>query len=366
MSRQRMFLRMLRRSVFVQRQRSAIAFIALVVAAAVSTALAMLYVDLQAKLHKEFRSFGANITVAAPEGKSLPSDALPRAESAVGANAAVAPYAFAVATSSDGTQVVVAGAEMARTRKLNSWWSVTAWPSSGGEVLAGKKAARLFDATGNAEFSFQGKQQQLKLAGVLTTGSEEESRIYMPLDQFVAWTGVQPSLLEVAVSGSREDVSAAVAHLLEAFPATDVQPVRNLVETEGAVVQKMHTIIYASTVLISLLVAICVLATLTSSVLERRRDFAVMKALGASQRTVNVLFLSEAALLGAAAALVGAIFGTGAAFWIAYANFAARLSVRPAVYLPVLVGSIALALLSAVLPLARLQHLQPAWILKGE
>ena len=51
-----MFLRMLMRAAVMRRGRAASALLAMVVAAAVATAMMNLYVDVQAKLRKEFRS----------------------------------------------------------------------------------------------------------------------------------------------------------------------------------------------------------------------------------------------------------------------------------------------------------------------
>ncbi len=108
------------------------------------------------------------------------------------------------------------------------------------------------------------------------------------------------------------------------------------------------------------------LATLTGWVFDRRRDFAIMKALGASEGMVSVFFAAEAAALGAVGALLGFVVGIGIAAWIGRVNFNApvvpRLSVLPAVF----VGSVGVALLAAILPMSLLRRVQPAIILKGE
>ena len=66
---------------------------------------------------------------------------------------------------------------------------------------------------------------------------------------------------------------------------------------QTAVVGKTRSVVLASSAAVVVLIMLCMVATFTGSVLERRKDFAVMKALGASNRTVNFLFASEAALL---------------------------------------------------------------------
>ena len=115
--------RMLRRSLVHRKARSLSALVAMTVSAGVATALLTLYADLDAKLHKEFRSFGANVVVTAPAGGSaLPADALARVQQAAGKDALVAEFGYAVATTDRGTSVVVAGVDfdavIAEARRL--------------------------------------------------------------------------------------------------------------------------------------------------------------------------------------------------------------------------------------------------------
>ena len=68
-----MFVRMLVRAAVLRRGRVASALFAMVVAAAVATAMLNLYVDVQAKLRREFRNYGANIILVGKDGASLPA-----------------------------------------------------------------------------------------------------------------------------------------------------------------------------------------------------------------------------------------------------------------------------------------------------
>src|SRR5271169_74813 len=95
--------RMLRRSLVHRRARSLSALIAMTVSAGVATALLTLYADLDAKLHKEFRGFGANIVITAPANAPLPPGALARVQQVAGADAVAAEFAYAVATTDTGT-----------------------------------------------------------------------------------------------------------------------------------------------------------------------------------------------------------------------------------------------------------------------
>ena len=71
-----MLLRMLVRAAILRRGRATSALFAMVVAAAVATAMLNLYVDVQAKLRREFRNYGANIILVGKNGASLPAESL--------------------------------------------------------------------------------------------------------------------------------------------------------------------------------------------------------------------------------------------------------------------------------------------------
>src|SRR2546423_15669592 len=91
-----MFLRMLIRAAVLGRGRAASALLAMVVAAALTTAMLNLYVDVQAKLRGEFRSYGANVVVVAKDGQSLPADTLARDESTLVPKTLAVPFSDAV------------------------------------------------------------------------------------------------------------------------------------------------------------------------------------------------------------------------------------------------------------------------------
>jgi putative ABC transport system permease protein len=362
-----MFLRMLVRAAVLRRGRAASALLAMVVAATVATAMLNLYADVQAKLQKEFRSYGANVIVVGKEGTTLPADALAKVESALGGTGNAVPFAYIVARTIDGQSVVVAGTDLGRVRKLNSWWSVTSWPSPKDEALVGTRAAAVVTPAGKPfDLSFQGRTLHLTSGGVLQTGAAEDSRIYLNLPEFEAWTGVQPSTIEIAANGSAEEINATIQRLAEQLPTAEVRPVRQIVEAEARVLGKTRAALFAAGALIILTAALCVLATLMGWVFDRRRDFAIMKALGASERLLNGFFAAEAAALGVVGALLGFGIGLGLAAWIGRVNFHATVVPRISVLPIVLAGSVAVALLSAALPMGLLRRVQPAIILRGE
>ena len=362
-----MFLRMLVRAAVLRRGRALSALLAMVVAAAVATAMLTLYSDVQSKLQSEFRNYGANVIVAAKDGASLPPETFSQVESALAGRGIAAPFALVVARTADGQPVVVAGTDFARVRQLDRWWSVSQWPSAPLQALIGTRALPLVSPKNQAfELTFQGRTIRVTPAGTVQTGAAEDSRIYLSLSDFTAWTGVQPSSIEVVANGSPQEINRIMEQVAQAVPVADVRPVRQIVEGEVRVLEKTRATLLAATALIILTAALCVFSTLMGWVFDRRRDFAIMKALGASGRLLNGFFAAEAGLLGAVGAVLGFILGLGIAAWIGRVNFHANISPRFTVLPVVLAGSMAVTLLAAILPISSLRRVQPAEILRGE
>ncbi len=362
-----MFLRMLVRAAVLRRGRAASALLAMVVAAAVATAMLNLYVDVQAKLRREFRKYGANVVVIAKDGQTLPADTLTTVRSVAGSSLAV-PFAYAVARTADGHSVVVAGTELAQTQKLNgTWWSVSNWPNASHDALIGTRAASVIGPSGKPfVLSFQGRTIQLNPAGTLQTGAAEDSRIYISLEDFSEWTQLPISTVEISASGSSDEVSGAIQRLSRALPTADVHAVRQVTEAEANVLGKMRATLLVSAILIILTAAVCVLSTLTGWVSDRRRDFALMKALGASGRMLQSFFAAEAAALGVVGATAGFVIGVGATMWIGRTNFHAPVTPRLSVLPVILTGGIVISLLASIVPISLLRRVQPANILRGE
>jgi len=366
-SHNRMFLRMLTRAAVLRKGRALAALLAMVVAATAATAMLNLVVDVQTKLRKEFRNFGANIIAQAPDGRSFSPDDLNKINQIVWGHGIAVPFAYAVARTATDQPIVVAGTDFARIRDLNPWWNVSSWPTTPGQALAGVRTVNALHAgNGHLVLTCQGKMLGVSLAGTVETGAGEDSRVYLSLADFNSWTGLEPSVVEIAASGSPAEVSSVTRQLRSTIPSADIRPVRQVTEGEAKVLGKTRSTLLASTIFIVVTASLCVLATLIGWVFDRRRDFAIMKALGASDRLIAMFVGGEAALLGTAGAILGFAAGAGIAAWIGRANFHAPVVPRLSVFPPVLLGCLVVTLVSSIVPLQLLRRIQPAMILKGE
>ncbi len=121
----------------------------------------------------------------------------------------------------------------------------------------------------------------------------------------------------------------------------------------------------ATIVLILMLTALCVLATMAALAMDRRLDVGLMKALGGSMRQVLRLFLLEAGSLGLAGGIVGCAAGLVLSEWVGQRVFGANVTPRFEVIPITLILMIGVSLAGAF-PLRLLARVKPAVIFRGE
>jgi putative ABC transport system permease protein len=352
------------KAAWVRKDRAFTTLISVAVVATIATAALTIYSDLEGKLSHEFRGFGANVVVTKSSGALTPAE-LSAVHKIVGSAGEIVPVGYAIATETTSkSRIVVGGADVDKLRELNASWSFS--NAAHGSALVGARVDETLAHGADLQISFGKASTSIKAGTIFHSGSDDDSRIYLPLEDFVRLTGIQPNTALVRIEGKPQQIQNAVAQLSAGLPGVEVNPVRQITQAQTAVVGKTRSVVLASSAAVVVLIMLCMVATFTGSVLERRKDFAVMKALGASNRTVNFLFASEAALLALAGSVAGYVLGCGIAFWIGKANFDAAILPQPMLLFPVLLGSVALALIASTAPLRLLQQIQPAGILRGE
>src|SRR5713101_8781058 len=147
MSRLRLFVRLLFKAAWVRKDRALTALISVAVVATIATAALTVYSDLENKISREFRSFGTNVVLTTRNGALTPGQ-LDQIHAALGDRGVSVPIAYAVATGPNNARLVVGGTDLRALRELNSWWSIRALDSSGGQALIGARAAEQLAPTG--------------------------------------------------------------------------------------------------------------------------------------------------------------------------------------------------------------------------
>ena len=378
-----MFRRILFHLLRGNRVRFTVALLALTSGGAVVSALMNLDLDVTHKITQEFRSLGANLVVSAPRTDTSTSGASNLIDASViekieqlklvGVNDAPYLYLVAHVSSDSGPSVVVAGTWLDRATQLAPWWKISGESGIARDdlkhCLIGRNvAASLRISPGSVLIlNYASRSESLTVAGVIDAGGAEDNHVFvnLPAAQKLAGIDGKIQLIQLSVPGSAAEMRDAVSRISSALPSFDVQPIRQITEAEGTLLHRIRFLIISTGVLILVLTALCILATMAALAMERRRDVGLMKALGGSIQKVVRLFLAEVGILGTIGGILGYVLGMALSVWMGHRVFGASISPRWEI-LPVTVALMFLVSLAGALPLRLLGNVRPAVILRGE
>ena len=281
--------------------------------------------------------------------------------------------------------------------KTNPWWHVDGrWFKEGtDECLMGTAAAKKFEVkigdVLNVHANDRTGWKQLKVVGLLSTGGPEENAVVTPLSVAQALSEKPGQYRRLYVSAltkpedafARKDpkkmtpaefdtwyctpyISAIALQISEELKGTDVRVIRRVAEGEGTILTRVRTLLWLVTFAALLAAALAVGASAAASVIERRTEIGLMKALGAGSGLVGVLLAAEQLLV----AFVGG--GIGYSIGILLARLLGQrifgFTPEPKIFLLfiVLVLAALITLLGSAYPLRRASQYDPAPILRGE
>lgn len=275
------------------------------------------------------------------------------------------------------------------------WWRVEGrwFAESADECLVGADLARRtgWKAGDAIQVRAGSRQAELRVTGIVSTGGLEEQGIMVPLNvaQALAERPGQYRRLMVSALTKPEDtfakrdpktmtkteydrwfctpyISSIAFQIQEVLPGVEVRVIRRVAESEGRILTRVSSLMWLVTLAALIAAALAVGATSATTVLERRTEVGLMKALGAGNWLIGAFFLAEQVLLALVGGGIGYAGGIGLARLLGQVVF----GVPPAgriLLLPVVLGLAAfVALVGSLLPLRRAMHFDPAAILRGE
>ena len=281
--------------------------------------------------------------------------------------------------------------------KSNPWWSVMGrWFAESeracvvGTIFAKKNRLKI-GSTINVSVESRHDWLTLPVTGILSSGGPEDSFILvsLPLAQQLAGRPGQYRKLYVSALTKPEDdfgrrdpstltpeerdrwfctpyISSIASQIHDVLPGSDVRVIRRVAEGEGAILLRVRSLLWLVAFGALLAAALAVGASSAASVIERRTEIGLMKALGAGSGTVGFLLAAEQLLL----ALVGGGIGYALGFFLARLAGQRIFGAAPQPSLLVLGVTVGLAgvvtLLGSAIPLRRAARYEPAPILRGE
>jgi len=292
--------------------------------------------------------------------------------------------------------------------QTNPWWRITdgRWfADDAQECVVGKNFARKAGSNLHGHFlpgvalgdrvalesSNSSAPLLLKTVGILDSGGPEDDTILVPLpiaQKFLAKPGFYRKLYVSALTKPEDDfgrrdpasmnakdlerwictpyISSIAYQIKEVLPGADVRVIRRVAEGEGQILTRVRTLLWLVTAASLVAAALAVGASSAASVIERRTEIGLMKALGAGSGTVGVLLAAEQLLLAFVGGGIGYSIGIILARLVGEKVFGAAPEPSLLVFFAVLALAGAVTFLGSAIPLRRASRYEPAPILRGE
>jgi len=261
------------------------------------------------------------------------------------------------------------------------------------EAVAGVALARRLNLLAGSEIKLgaAGRSRSLKITGIVSTGGREDDSLLAPLDlaQDLAGRPGQYRRLQVSALTKPADafserdpagmtaaeydrwycspyISSISRQIQQQLPGVDVRAIRQVAEGEGRILTRVSSLMWLVTFAALFAAALAVGATSATTVLERRSEIGLMKALGASGRAVSSFFVAEQLTLAFAGGVLGYALGILLARALGIEIFGIAPTLRWILFPIVLALAAAVALLGSLLPLGRASRFDPAPVLRGE
>lgn len=285
---------------------------------------------------------------------------------------------------------------------LRSWWDIEdgewldeqkltgdTYAMVGSQLAAknGIKAGDTISVTGAAG------DESLKVVGIFESGDEDDDRVFTTLsaqqrldgasnmvkkvevsaitspdDELAVKAARDPSLL----SGDEYDlwyctayVSSICFQIQEAIPEASAAAVRQIADSEGKILEKTQLLMTLITFMSLIGATLGISNLVTSGVMERSAELALLKAVGAKNGQITLLVLTEITIT----SLIGAVFGyfMGYAFaqMIGQTVFSSSIDMSGMVAFIVGVLVIAVTLVGSIPAIRMLLRLRPSEVLHG-
>jgi len=411
------FFRIVGRSFSKRKSRVAVAIIAVLMGASMTSGLLTVSGGIEDKLGKEFRKFGSNILViprsdtveigfpginfgSVTEQRYIDESDLWKIKKIDEWSANVlgfAPFLYQVVQveyKGSIQKVILAGTyfdreypdlvktgEVWRTgiKKIAPYWNVEGtWITDDDDksAIAGISVAEKLNLEigDSITLSYDNPEtkntttEQFKVAGTVSTGGSEDSQLFSTLSAAQKLSGRPGKIHSVQVSGLCVECPAELigAEIVKKLPYTEAKTVKQLVRAESMIMDQLGQMMFLITVVALVASGMTVTTTMMTTVMERRKEIGLMKSIGAENMTIAFIFLAEAATVGVAGGFFGYGLGNVLAQYIAESVFNAPIS--PLLFiLPVTVAiSLLVAVSASALPVRRAIRIDPAIVLRGE
>jgi len=412
-----MLLNIIKRSFANQKKAMALMIISVAVGTTMAASLITISLEINGKVARELRSFGANILIEpkiegladiSGQKRYLRQDDIIRSKTIFWRHniLGIAPFLETdaeISRNNKTEEVKLVGAwyekELplpgeakkfsAGIKTVSPWWYVEGkWPDSPDSVVIGTSVAGRLGIKNGDSIIVDGKS--FLVSGTLETGGNEDNQVFMDMEFLQEFKNMKGKVSRIFVSAlttpmdefayknpntmSKTEyekwyctgyVTSIAKQLEDVFQGSRAKPIWQVAETEGKILERLKLLIYFLCFIALMASALGVSTTMIMSLLRRTEEIGLMKAIGADSGKITAIFLSEGVVIGFVGGLLGYLLSIVVAKYIGLKVFNTGLEQRAALF-PIAIGSaVLIAIAGTILPIKRALRIKAAVVLKG-
>jgi putative ABC transport system permease protein len=364
--------RLLKQALMQKKAKALLILLAVTMGASVVSALLNVQTDLRSRMNRELRDYGPNLVIVPKNNQLyLPEEYLKNIENSPVSKKVIAstPQLFVPLKVGDFSAILV-GANLISFRKLypSQDWSPGPKNSNPGEVFIGKRLARKINASLQKKISLKTTkdEMQLTVAGFVESGEAEDDQLFADLDvaQQLLGSGPRYQAILLSVLGDLPQVQSEFDELVRDHPGVEFHLIRKIAATETLFLDKLSRLVGLVISLIFIILFFCIHTTVSTVLISRQSEIALLRVLGARRKQIAATLSSELLLLGALGGICGYALGILMSQVLGKVLFQSYITPSFLIFLITLLFSLSLMVISSILPIFRAVNRQAALILK--
>lgn len=284
-------------------------------------------------------------------------------------------------------------------RKMRTWWQVEgAWVDDKnentcmvGSLFAGRYGIKVGD---ELQLKTRYANLELKVVSIFNAGSDEDEEIFTTLSNAQKLLGIANVCESIEVSAlttpdndlarkaARNPLSLTIKEkeiwyctayvssicyqIQEVITDSVAKPIRRVAESEGAILNKTTLLMLLITILSLITSALGISNLVTASVIERRAELGLKKAIGANNLMITIAVLTEVAIIGIVGGVIGYFAGLALTQVIGYFVFGSSIPPTAMVIPIVIIIIFCITILGSIPSVRYLLKLNPTEVLHGK
>ena len=372
----KMFINLIYKNLSLRINKSLIILISIIVGTSIIFSFLNIYYDISNKMSKELKAYGANFFIIPTKlGENINLDEYKNVLKKIDKNKITgqSPLLYGLVRL-DLAKAVLLGINFKEAKKINPFWQIEgSWIGVDFDeknAMIGKKLAKKMELKLGSIVSIQSKSfnKQVKIKGIIESGGNIDNQILVNfnLARKILQTPNEMNHAILSLNYNSKEIEKIAKKINQTNKNLKAKVIRKISHSEGKILDKIKALMGIVAFIILIINTLCLNTTLSSIIIERRKEIALQKVLGADNKDIIKQFLSEISIISILGLLLGLFFGYILSQIMGKAIFNSNIDLNLITIPITFTISFLATLIATIIPVKKALKILPAKVLKGE